>query len=193
MYRDGIHLLDSGRDILTENYIYSLKENLCQYLKGNQGTLNYRDTGHKENNYFAFMMLCYVLSLSFWLSFWCSLTNLDHYLRGVVPSDGYTRDRCVSEVSLEDNKITKNMNINIYSNLVRNEDASTLTSLNGTHCAINLSTHSETTESVFEILKSFRTSNVNRLTIGQLNINSVRNKFDALISIEWKLRYFSNN
>ena len=29
LYRDGIHLLDSGRDILTQNYIYSVKENLC--------------------------------------------------------------------------------------------------------------------------------------------------------------------
>ena len=35
----------------------------------------------------------------------------------------------------------------------------------------------------FKILKSIRIANVNRLTMGQLNINSIRNKFEALKSI----------
>ena len=35
----------------------------------------------------------------------------------------------------------------------------------------------------FKILRNIRVSNINRLTIGQLNINSIRNKFEALKSI----------
>ena len=35
----------------------------------------------------------------------------------------------------------------------------------------------------FKILRNIRVSNINRLTIGQLNINSIRNKFEALKAI----------
>ena len=35
----------------------------------------------------------------------------------------------------------------------------------------------------FKLLKKIRVSNINRLVIGQLNINSIRNKFEALKSI----------
>ena len=55
--------------------------------------------------------------------------------------------------------------------------------INGLLVQLTYQPKAKTTEGVFEILKSFRISNVNRLTIGQLNINSVRNKLDALKSI----------
>ena len=38
-------------------------------------------------------------------------------------------------------------------------------------------------ENVFDILKSLRKKNLNKLIIAQLNVNSIRNKLDALVNI----------
>ena len=46
----------------------------------------------------------------------------------------------------------------------------------------NKNSLSESADS-FKMLRNIRTNNINRLVIGQLNINSIRNKFEALKSI----------
>ena len=45
------------------------------------------------------------------------------------------------------------------------------------------STESAQTDDPKEILKNLRLKNVNRLMYAQLNINSIRNKFDSLVNI----------
>ena len=56
-------------------------------------------------------------------------------------------------------------------------------SLNSSEATSREDSNNNENSDPFKILKSIRISNVNRLTIGQLNINSIRNKFDALKSI----------
>ena len=45
------------------------------------------------------------------------------------------------------------------------------------------STESAQTDNPKEILKNLRLKNVNRLICAQLNINSIRNKFDSLVNV----------
>ena len=49
-----------------------------------------------------------------------------------------------------------------------------------TNSSMHDSIHSNDNNDPYKILKSIRVSNVDRLIIGHLNINSLRNKFEAL-------------
>ena len=55
-----------------------------------------------------------------------------------------------------------------------------LMNLKGSHSQVGNSLNKDDDSDPYKILKNIKISNVNRLIIGQLNINSLRNKFEAL-------------
>ena len=79
------------------------------------------------------------------------------------------------------NRVVENIpNINDDSRLEEYSRNSELSSLNSSSNSINLDGSKSEEPGPFNTLKNIRVSNVNRLIIGQLNINSLRNKFESL-------------
>ena len=79
------------------------------------------------------------------------------------------------------NPVVENIpNINDDSRSEEYSRNSELLSLNSSSNSINLDGRESEEPGPFNTLKNIRVSNVNRLIIGQLNINSLRNKFEAL-------------